>query len=325
MKNFFILPIIFFLACSPSVTRETPEHAHEEPAIDHYTCSMHPQIHREGPGTCPICGMPLVPVYKEDSRSKKENSGIFISEEKQRLVDIQTILVRQDRVIKKISATGIVAFDRELTLAQKEYLEILKTNPSLKKSAQVRLRLLGMSSEEISFLEKNRKISSDLFYPSTEGNVWVYASFFQEELSLIVPGTLAKISIPGSLDFVGEVRSIDPVIDSETRTGRARIFVKGAGSSLRPQTFVHVALEIHKGLGLLIPKEAVLRTGTQNIVYTVDSTNHFSPQEIQIGEETEKYFWVVSGLKEGDRIVSSAVFLVDAETRLKETPGRPVH
>ena len=103
------------------------------PEIDYYTCSMHPQIHRDHPGNCPICGMTLVPVYKQDV-SSHETPHVVIAQHEQTQLGLTTAPVQLKSLTRKIQTFGEVAFDPDLIATQKDYLEIQKSLPELEQA-----------------------------------------------------------------------------------------------------------------------------------------------------------------------------------------------
>ncbi len=306
-------------------TYRNHDHAKESARseIRYYTCPMHPQIHEEHPGHCPICGMTLVPVYKDVGAPlgapPLQGQGFTISPERQQFAGIKTTSVIKKEAVKEIRAMGRIAFDPELAVAQKEFLEIAKNVPSLKNAATSRLRLLGMSDDEIKALEKKGKMSSDLYLPQKSDPVWIYANLYQEEMNLVTPGLEAQITLPSNseLSWTGSVKAVDPVVDPTTRTAKARIEVKPGTASLKPNTYVDVSLKIPLGEALLVPKSSVIDTGTRKIVFVVHENQQFESREIQTGPEAGDDFVVKAGLVEGDVVVSAATFLVDSESRLK--------
>ncbi len=295
------------------------------PEISHYTCSMHPQIHEDKPGQCPICHMDLVPVYKEAPGAPLPNgkqggeSSFRISPERQQLIGVTTAVVEQRAVTKSIRTVGQVAYDPELAIAQREFLTIVRNAPALKSAAVSRLRLLGMSEEEIDALAHRQKTSSNLYLPASGETVWVYATLYQHELGLIRRGMTAAITLPsGSAQrFTGTVRTVDPVIDPATRSARARIEVPTAGGVLRPGTYVDVALQVELGEAMTIPQSSVIDTGARQIAFVVHEHEHFETRAIELGPEVDERVVVLSGLQAGEHVVASATFLVDSESQLK--------
>jgi len=307
---------------------------HADDGIDYWTCSMHPQIHKDEPGNCPICGMTLVPVYKDKPKSqavepgqKNENfeatdsvmiNGVEISTAKQQLIGVKTGQVVKQQMKKVIHTYGRVAFDPELAVAQKEYQEVLRGSPSLRSAARTRLRVLGMSEEEIVGLESGKSIAGNYYLPGKADSVWIYALVYEDDMELVKTGMAAHIShtFEPEKSCHGIVRGIDSIIDPKTRALKARIEITTPNVKLRPNMYVDVQLIVDLGEKLTIPKSAVLDTGLRRLAFVVKG-EHFEPREIETGIANETDVVVFSGLSAGEKIVTSATFLVDSESQLR--------
>lgn len=295
-----------------------------DPNIDYYTCSMHPQIHLDHPGNCPICGMTLVPVYKQSggqtsaSASEKVKS-IEISPDKQALIGVKPGFVVKRNAVKEIRAFGRVAFDPELAVAQNEFITILNSAPSLKDTARTRLKLMGMSEDEIRDLEKSRKASTDLYLPQNNGPIWIYATLYSDDYLLITPGMSVKISSSeGNLQNIsGVVRGLDPIVAAQTRSIRARIEVTNNETQLKPDAYVDVLFQIELGEKLMVARSAVLDTGTRHLAFVIKSTSQFEAREVRVGDVVGDDVIILSGLTEGETVATSATFLIDSESELR--------
>lgn len=150
-------------------------------------------------------------------------------------------------------------------------------------------------------------------------SVWVWADFYENELPLLRPGlavTITGASLQrGSLS--GKIALIDPFLDKQKRTGRVRIDVDNPGLNLLPEAYVNVELALDEGEGLTVPLDAVLPTGEHNIVFVDKGGGKLEPRYIDVGGKFGELYWVTSGLKAGERVVSSANFLIDAESKVQ--------
>ncbi len=311
--------------------------------VSYYTCPMHPQVHQDHPGNCPICSMKLVPVYQnppqppfdKGGRAPTERGGIFISPERQQLIGVKTEVATKKSAVKEIRTVGRVAFDPDLSVAQQEFVEIVKHVPSLRAAARSRLKILGMSEAEIQELEKKGKVSSDLYLPGPGDSVWIYATLYQGEMDQVKPGMEAEIALSsGTMQpLTGVVRAVDPIVDPMTRSVRARIEVakpnlgKGnlpeAGRQLRPNSFVNVVLKVDVGEALVIPKSAVIDTGTRHVVFVMQGDQNFQARDVKTGAEVGDEVVVLEGVSEGEKVGSGATFLVDSESSLKAAVSSP--
>jgi membrane fusion protein, copper/silver efflux system len=149
--------------------------------------------------------------------------------------------------------------------------------------------------------------------------VWVWAEFYENELPLLkegLPVLVSSASIPG-LSVAGHIAVMDPFVSSEKRTARVRIDVDNADGKLRPGAYVDVSLELDLGTGLTVPAGAILPTGEHNIVFVDKGSGRLELRYVQVGGKFGDYYQVTAGLLAGERVVSSANFLVDAESKVQ--------
>lgn len=154
--------------------------------------------------------------------------------------------------------------------------------------------------------------------------VWIEADFYENELPLVVKGREVNITVPGLPGKVlrGRVSFVAPVLDAATRTGRARIEFANEDLSLKPEMFSDVNLSIDRGERLIVPEEAVIVAGKKRVVFLDLGEGRLQPRRVEVGLKSEEGYEVVSGLVEGDVVVTSGNFLIAAESRLKSSMER---
>jgi len=155
------------------------------------------------------------------------------------------------------------------------------------------------------------------------GTVWVYAAIFQNDLAQLHAGDSATVTtdaFPGHV-FSGRVDYIWPQVDMTTRTVRTRLVFANPGLTLKPGMYVNVSLVVSLGRRLAIPTSGVLQTGTRAIVFVDHGGGSLEPREVQLGEQAGEDYEVLKGLKAGERIITSANFLVDSESQLQAAMG----
>ena len=153
--------------------------------------------------------------------------------------------------------------------------------------------------------------------------VWVLAQVFQNDLSRVragAPASLTVDSYPGRV-FHGRVDFIYPDVDMTTRTSRVRMVFANSKLTLTPGMFVNVSLDVPLGKQLVIPSSGVLQSGTRQIVFVDRGAGYLEPRQIQLGPKAGEEYIVLNGLKSGERIVTSANFLVDSESQLQAAIG----
>jgi Cu(I)/Ag(I) efflux system membrane fusion protein len=158
-----------------------------------------------------------------------------------------------------------------------------------------------------------------LFDIADLSSVWIISDIYENELPLINAGETARItlsSLPGK-DFSAKIEFVYPTLTDQARTVKVRMTVPNADGRLKPQMFTNVEIRAGMGKRLAIPDDAVLDTGTRQIVYVDKGEGYFEPREVKLGLRAEGYCEVLSGLKNGEKVARSATFLIDSEAQLK--------
>jgi Cu(I)/Ag(I) efflux system membrane fusion protein len=313
----------------PSSSSSSPKEPVKE--IDHWTCSMHPQIIRYEPGLCPICKMELIPVYKETQSEMSGMRQFTTSEAAKALMDIETAPVERKFVTAEIRMVGKVQYDEtklayitawvpgrldqlyvdytgvpvkkgdhmvymyspELVSAQGELIQAIKAVKNIEDSksdiirevtagtvdaAREKLRLLGLSSEQIAEIEKRGTATDHItIYAPISGivvhkdalegmyvntgtriytvadlsHVWVKLDAYESDLSWLRFGQeveFSTVSFPGDT-FKGTISFIDPVLDPVTRTVKIRVDVPNPDGRLKPEMFVKAIVKANVATG----------------------------------------------------------------------------
>jgi Cu(I)/Ag(I) efflux system membrane fusion protein len=149
--------------------------------------------------------------------------------------------------------------------------------------------------------------------------IWIDAEVYESELPSVAKGQEAEVTLPylPGKKFRGRVSFVYPYLEDRTRTGRIRVELPNPRLELKPDMYANVELVRELGEKLVVPEEAVLYTGPRRLVFLDLGEGRLRPQEIEIGAKSGDDYEVLSGLKEGDVVVTSGNFLVAAESRLK--------
>ncbi len=150
-------------------------------------------------------------------------------------------------------------------------------------------------------------------------SVWVVADIYEYELPLIDVGQPAEISlsyIPDKI-FKAKIEFVYPSMSGDTRTAKVRFSLPNKDGLLKPKMFTEVTIKRNLGRRLIIPHDAVIDTGTRQIVYVDKGDGYFEPRQILPGLRADGSVEVIKGLKAGERIAVSGNFLIDSEARLK--------
>lgn len=213
-------------------------------------------------------------------------------------------------------------------------------------AARRRLELWDISDEQVRRLEESQRIEKYLtLYAPVSGwmiertvlpgqkvmagepmlviadltKVWADADIYQSDLPHVRVGMQVEITLPAlpGRTIQGRVSFVTPTLDPETRTMRARLEVDNRELLLKPEMYATAHLEHEIGPQLAIPTSAVIFTGTQTLAFRQGEGQQLVAAEIKLGERGGDYYELLSGLNEGDSVVTSANFLIDSESSLE--------
>ncbi|MFL6636565.1 MAG: efflux RND transporter periplasmic adaptor subunit [Massilia sp.] len=339
------------------------------------------------PGKSPFMDMQLVPVYADEAG---DDGKVAVSPRIQQNLGIRTAEVKEGSLATALESVGSVAWnERYLYLvqarangyverlhvrapldrvrkgqaladiyvpdwvaAQEDYLAARRMSADLADAARQRMRLAGMTEEQIRQIEKSGKVHARLTITSPvsgvvaelavrEGmtimsgaplyringlsTVWVNAEIPEGAAAQVRPGSAveARAAAWPGMTFQGKVGAILPEISPTTRTLKARIELANPQGRLVPGMFASVRLTpaAHKPV-LLVPSEAVIQTGTRSVVFVASGDGKFAPVEVETGSEANGQTEIRSGLSSGQKVVASGQFLVDSEASLKGAIAR---
>ncbi len=419
LKIFVLAALLISPACSKSSKSGKP------PDVDYYTCTMHPSVHAEAPGKCPICGMDLVPVMKKNSgasqsasaassgagmqgmagmpgtQSGNQTSGapsheFVVPVERQQQIGVtyatvsraplhHTIravgtvepdmqrhwafvarvdgyvqelfvpsagqLVEKDAPLLSIYSPDLLTTERELVMllrmrAEAKSKEARATPERLIAAAESRLRQWNITDQQIVEIERKRepgealtlrspfrgvvqevpahqgvnvKVGDHLIDIADLSVVWVSAEFYEGELSMLEIGqqvTVTASSYPNE-HFEGHVAVINPFLEQAKRTTKVRIDIPNPDFKLRPGMYANVELGMDMGEGLTVPASAVMPTGSREIAFVDKGGGKLEARVVELGEQIGDHYQVKSGLAEGEHVIASANFLIDAESKVQ--------
>jgi Cu(I)/Ag(I) efflux system membrane fusion protein len=239
-------------------------------------------------------------------------------------------------------------------LAASPYPEVAASGNALVESARRRLRLWDISEEQIRELEQTGQVRKSLTLYSPYGGivlekmafkgmrvepgmalykladlsvVWLIADIYEYELPLIRLGQQASINLsylPGEA-FTGKAVFIYPYLDAQTRTARVRFEFANPRGTLKPEMYAGVEITIRLGDKVAVPEGAIIDTGIRKVAIVEKGAGYFEPRDVKLGTKAGDYYEVLDGLKVGERVVTSANFLIDSESKLKEAIGGAGH
>lgn len=241
----------------------------------------------------------------------------------------------------------LTALSYQTTTGNTDIKDILKSGDQLVKNSVRKLQLLEMSETDIQLLQSQKEVKTyiTLYAPKSgtvisknilEGqkvmpgmpliqfsnlnSLWLTADIYEYELSKVITGAQAEIRfnfLPGKI-FNGKVDFIYPTLDAKTRTAKIRININNSNNLFKPSMLASVTIKGRDlGKTLVVPENAVIRSGRKDIVIISLGEGKFKPQNVTLGDYSEGYYQVLEGLSEGIKIVTSAQFLIDSESNLK--------
>jgi len=268
--------------------------------------------------------------------------------------------VKKNADLLSIYSPQLVASQQEYILALNN-LKALKNSPikdirqgaeNLVKSSRERLKLLDVPFHQLHDLDRGHKIKKSLHIhapaegivmkigaregqfvtPETEiymiadlRKVWVYAYIYEYELPWVKQGDQVEMElagIPGKI-FKGQLAFIYPYAEAKTRTIKVRLTFDNPDLLLKPEMFAEVTIHAAKQINaVVIPSEAVIRSGSRNQVFIVKSPGKFEPRLVTLGVSSNGKVAVLKGIKAGEEVVTSSQFLIDSESKLREATAK---
>jgi membrane fusion protein, copper/silver efflux system len=217
---------------------------------------------------------------------------------------------------------------------------------SLVASARQRLLAWDLPAEELQKLDETRRASDavvfrapvsgfvvekqavkglhvtpgqSLYKVSDVSVVWVEADIYESELAAVKVGDSATVTVdayPGAR-FTGRAIYIYPYLDDKTRTNKVRFQLPNPGGRLKPGMYANVELTSRGRSGLVVPTDAVLDSGTEQVVFVAQGNGLFQPRTVRIGRRLGEATEILEGLKAGDQVATGASFFLDSESQLR--------
>jgi Cu(I)/Ag(I) efflux system membrane fusion protein/cobalt-zinc-cadmium efflux system membrane fusion protein len=266
--------------------------------------------------------------------------------------------VRKGQPLFTIYSPDLLATENEYLIAltaarrfsQSSIESVASGGQSLIAAALDRLKLFGVPARELARLQREGTIrdavefdspmsgyvvernalpnmyaqpDTKLYSITTLSNIWIYAAVFQNQIGQVRVGDPVAVTVdayPGHT-FAGRVDFIWEAMDPNTRTARVRCSFANPERLLKLGMYVAVTIIPRLGRGLVIPDTGVFRTGTHNVVFIDRGDGYLTPAEVELGPHLDHTFQVLKGLQAGERIVSSANFLIDSESQLQAASG----
>lgn len=352
----------------------------------YYTCSMHPQVHEDHPGNCPVCGMKLIKV---ELTGNKQNDRIKLTPSQIQLAGIQTDTVREENTGAEKTVAGTVTtnensnselsarlpgriqqlfirtigeqvskgqpvysiYSEDLQEAEKELLLAREQqqklhNPDIDykmliNGAENKLRLWGLTKAQVTALEQSGKVSPAITITSTVsgtvtdidvhegdyitegmtilkvagfGSLWVEAQLYAGEAVSYKQNEAVTVSLPDLNGMVikGRLDFINPELSNSSKVELVRVAIPNTTGQIRPgmQAYISLGGGAHT---LAVPASAIINSSKWHLVWVKNSDGSFSPRKVELGSGNNNYVQVVSGINQGEVIVTSGAYLLNSE------------
>lgn len=274
---------------------------------------------------------------------------LLVNQEGQQVKKGQPLLELYSPELVAAQQEYLLAVQNSKKLAESPFPEIAESAKRLLEASRTRLKYWDISGKQIDALEQTGQVrktltlyspqsgvvtmkkviegmrvmaGEELLQISDLSKVWVNADIYEYELPWVKVGQMARVELPFGQDKVleGKITYIYPYLENETRTVKARIEFPNPGLELKPEMYANVLIETEPvANALTIPENAVLKSGKEQTVFVALGEGKFDPRKVKTGVTNDQgMVQILSGLKEGDLVVTSAQFMLDSESKLRE-------
>lgn len=265
-------------------------------------------------------GQPLFDVYSRELYSAQEEY-LAVVRGLERVSDASEMVKQQFRDLLVAALTKLKYLD-----VSEEQIQQLADTKEVKKSLTIHSPAEGIVTEKMALEGMYVKPGMKLYTIADLSEVWVYVDVYEYQLPWVRIGQKATMRLPyvPGKTFEGTVVYIYPYLNERTRVIKVRLEFENPDLELKPGMFSNIMIESHlQDDALLIPREAYIDSGTRQVTFEYRGGGKFQPREIQVGVEGEDgMVEVLHGLDQGDVVVTSGQFLLDAESKLKEAAAK---
>ncbi|CZH09996.1 efflux RND transporter periplasmic adaptor subunit [Legionella pneumophila serogroup 1] len=206
-------------------------------------------------------------------------------------------------------------------------IEQLKRTGKITRTMTIHSPIQGTVLKKMALIGMRIEPGDELYTIADLSRLWVLGDIYEYELPYIHQGQMADLTLtylPNEL-FKARLDFIYPTIDMKTRTAKVRFEVDNQKDQLKPGMYVNLELKIPLGERLVVPKNSVLLTGERAVIFIYHGNGRIEWRDVTIGVRAGDLLEIVQGVKEGERIITSANFLIDSESQLKAAMGGMQH
>ena len=263
-------------------------------------------------------GQPLFTIYSPDLVSTQQEYLLAKQNQKTFAQDMHGAVSRESDWLLQAAADRLRQFD----IPQREIVN-LEQSGKVQHDIEIDSPVSGYIIERNALPNQYVQGETKLYTIADLGTAWVYANVSQTDVGRLKPNNSATVTVdayPGKR-FSGRIDQILPQVDPMTRTVRVRLVFSNPGVVLKPGMYVNVTIGVPLGRQLVIPASGILQAGTHQIAFVDHGQGYLEPREVEVGPSVDDRVVVLKGVRAGDRIVSSANFLVDSEAQLQAAMG----
>ncbi len=275
------------------------------------------KLHANFTGQTVRKGTPLLEIYSPD----------LVTTQQEYLLALRTARQVAESPFGSVreSASSLLASARKRLLywnVPQSEIERLERTGQVQRTVRLNAPTSGVVIRKLVEEGQHVREGMTLFEIADLSQVWIVASIYDDELPWLRAGQRVRVTLPylPGRSFTGEIDYVYPYLEQTSRVVKVRIVLSNPGFELRPGMYADV--ECRGPMirdAVVIPTEAVIRTGKRNLVFVARGGGKFEPREVMLGEEDGRgHVRVLAGLPEGESVVTSAQFLLDSESRLQE-------
>ena len=331
MKTFRILSIVALALAAVALfnaCQKTSAPASSAEAVKlQYQCPMHPQIVRDEPGDCPICHMHLQLVEKEapstgSGQAPSTGSGQATSTGAGQAQGARRIVKWRNPMNPAVFSDHAQKDDMGM-----DYVPVYSDEMGAAAGGDVpghapfvlseeRRQLIGVRSEAAEVRPVLRTLRLPGRVGEDPGNILAQA--LEMDGSVLQRGLEAQVWVSGEGARKARVVAVDHALDAFSRTFGVRLqLLEAPGPGFRPGVYCDVRVQLKLGQGVTVPKEAVLDTGDRQVVFVQQEGGRFEPRNVEVGKEGDELVEIRKGVAAGEKVVTSANFLIDSESRFQ--------
>jgi membrane fusion protein, copper/silver efflux system len=246
----------------------------------------------------------------------------------------------------------LLALDNAGKLKNSPFPDVREGAESLLRSTRERLQLLDMPAHQLRRLTEEHKAlkgvhihspfdgivmnigaregaritpDTELYMIADLSRIWVMVDLYEDDIPWVNVGDTAQMQVSGipGRTFTGKVSFIYPYLEAKTRTIKVRLEFDNPELVLKPDMFANIDILANRQVNAIaVPSEAIVRTGTQDLVFVVRAPGKFEPRKVTVGVSSNGKTQIISGLQAGETVVTSSQFLIDSESKLKEATAK---